>query len=310
MKRSTLRAAFAGLFAFSLFVLQTADAKDVKPEVVEKIKAALPDEAPAKPKKPRKVLIFSKTNGFRHGSIPVGALSLTMLGEKTGAYEAVHSEDESMFEPKTLAQFDAVIMLNTTGEVFRPRQLPKDADQKKAALEREERLKQSLVDFVKSGKGLAGTHSATDTYKRWDEYNKMVGGAFAGHPWHTEVPVRLLDPDHPLNKVFGGQGFTVRDEIYQFRNDTADPSDRRMLLSLAPDWDQISKGNRQDGFYPVSWIAKYGKGRTFYCSLGHRDEIYYNPVVLEHYLAGFQYALGDFDVPDEPIEVATAKAAE
>ena len=132
----------------------------------------------------------------------------------------------------------------------------------------------------------------------------MMGGAFAGHPWHTEVPVRILDAKHPLNKVFQGKGFTVTDEIYQFRPDTAQATQRRMLLSLAPDWDQLSKGNRPDGFYPISWISQYGKGRTFYCSLGHRDEIYSNPAVLEHYLAGIQYALGDLaaDASPEPVK--------
>ena len=104
-----------------------------------------------------------------------------------------------------------------------------------------------MVDFVRGGKGLGGTHSATDTYKNWKEYNTMMGGAFAGHPWHTEVPVRLLDASHPLNKVFQGKGFTVRDEIYQFRDDTASPTERKMLLSLDPSWDQLGKGKRKDG---------------------------------------------------------------
>ena len=131
----------------------------------------------------------------------------------------------------------------------------------------------------------------------------MMGGAFDGHPWHMKVPVRLLDPDHPLTKVFGGQGFTVVDEIYQFRADTANPADRRMLLSLDPNWEGIAKGKRKDRFYPISWINRYGQGRVFYCSLGHRNEIYYNPVILEHYLAGFQYVLGDLAAKDAPIDI-------
>jgi type 1 glutamine amidotransferase len=285
--------------ATGAFLVQTANAQ-VKPDVIEKIKAALPMEASAKPKSPRKVLIFSKTNGFRHGSIATGAVSLAMLGKATGAYTAVHSEDDSMFEPETLKQFDAVIMLNTTGELFRPRKLPSDPEEKKKALEREERLKQSLVDFVKSGKGLAGTHSATDTYKKWKDYNDMMGGAFAGHPWHQDVPVRNLSADHPINAAFAGEGFTVKDEIYQFRDDTALKSDRLMLLSLDGEKMDLGRGKRTDGFYPVSWVSKYGKGRTFYCSLGHRDEIYYNPAVLKHYLAGFQYALGDLEADATP----------
>ena len=275
-------------------------AAQVKPDVVKKIEAALPKSAPAKAKKARKVLIFSKTNGFRHGSIATGAKSLAMLGEKTGAYTAVHSEDDSMFEADKLKEFDAVIMLNTTGELFRPRRLPKDAAQKKAALEREERLKKNLVDFVKSGKGLAGTHSGTDTYKNWKDYNDMMGGAFAGHPWHSLVPIKNLEPGHVVNKCFEGKGFSVKDEIYQFRLNTALATDRRMLLSLDGSKMNLKRNDGRKEFYPISWVSTYGKGRTFYCSLGHRNEIYYNPLVLQHYLAGFQYALGDLPADGSP----------
>ena len=286
-------APLASLFIFALFGSITPPIKaEVKPEVVEKIKAALPQAAPAEPKMGRKVLIFTRTKGFRHGSIPTAAKSLAMLGEATGAYESVHSEDPAMFEPESLKQFDAVFMINTTGECL-------DEGDK----EKHERLKQSLADFVRGGKGLCGTHSATDTYKNWKEYNDMMGGAFAGHPWHTEVPIRLIDKEHPLNKVFEGEGFTVRDEIYQFRDDTALPKDRKMLLSLDPTWDQIDKGRRKDKFYPISWIGKFGDGRTFYCSLGHRDEIYWNPAILRHYIAGFQYAIGDLEADATPVDV-------
>ncbi|MFP6614643.1 MAG: ThuA domain-containing protein [Pirellulales bacterium] len=298
MMKYTIQLTLTLLFVFALAV--STSTAQVKPEIIQQITKALPEQAPAKPKKDRKVLLFSKTNGFRHGSIPVGVKALTMLGEKTGAYTAVHSEDESVFEADSLAKFDAVIMVNTTGEILRPRKLPGDAEGKKAALEREERLKQNLVQFVRGGKGLAGTHSATDTYKRWKEYNDMMGGAFAGHPWHMKVPITNLAPKHPLNKVFEGSSFEVTDEIYQFRDGTAEKNGRKYLLSLDPNWDGIKRGRRKDGFFPISWVGIYGGGRTFYCSLGHRNEIYFNPVVLQHYLAGFQYALGDLDADAKP----------
>jgi len=272
----------------------------VKPAIVVKIKDALPEKAPAKAKQPRKLLIFSKTAGFRHGSIPVGVAAITLMGKTTGAYEAFHTEDDSYFEPEKLKEFDAVLMLNTTGDIFRPQTKSKDKKEQDAAREREERLKQSLVDFVKGGKGLAGFHSATDTYHRWGAYNDMMGGTFAGHPWHKRVPVKNLTPSHPLNEAFSGKDFEVNDEIYQFRNDTAQPTDRRMLLALDTEKMDVSAGDRKDRLYPVSWVSKYGKGRTFYCSLGHRDEIYYNPVVLRHYLAGMQYVLGDLEVDATP----------
>ncbi|GIW80664.1 MAG: hypothetical protein KatS3mg105_2471 [Gemmatales bacterium] len=290
------------VFLPSILILALAvpASAQVKPDILAKIEKALPELAPAKPKKKHRVLIFSKTNGFRHGSIPVGVKAVTMMGDKTGAYTAFHTEDESIFEPEKLKAFDAVIMLNTTGEIFRPRKLPADPTARKATLEREERLKKSLVDFVKNGKGLAGTHSATDTYKNWKDYNLMMGGSFAGHPWHTKVPIKNLAPDHPVNAAFGGKGFEITDEIYQFRDDTAQPSDRKMLLCLDTEKMDVSKGRRKDKFYPVSWVATYGKGRTFYCSLGHRAEIYYNPMILKHYLAGFQFVLGDLEADAAP----------
>jgi hypothetical protein len=161
-------------------------------------------------------------------------------------------------------------------------------------------LKKSFEDFVAGGKGLMGTHSATDTYHGWKAFNKMMGGTFAGHPWHEKVPVKNLAPDHPLNAAFDGKDFEIADEIYQFRGDTALPNERKFLLALDTNKMDVSKGNRKDGLYPVSWVSTYEKGRTFYCSLGHREEIYFNPMILKHYLAGLQYVLGDLPADATP----------
>jgi len=289
-----LRYVLAGLTACVILfagAVQGQDKKDKKDSAIDKVMAALPDKAPAAVKQPRKLLIFSKTAGFRHGSIAIGGKALVMMGDKTKAYTAIHTEDESFFEPEKLKVFDAVFMLNTTGNCFKSKDGSKD---------REEMLKKSLADFVAGGKGLAGCHSATDTYHQWKDYNMMMGGTFAGHPWHTKVPVKNLQPSHPLNAAFGGMDFEITDEIYQFRADTALPSDRKFLLSLDTAKMDVSKGNRKDGLYPVSWLSTYGKGRTFYCSLGHRDEIYYNPMILKHYLAGIQYVMGDLQADATP----------
>jgi type 1 glutamine amidotransferase len=261
----------------------------------DKVMQALPEKAPAQPRQPRKILIFSKTAGFRHGSIAIGARAITLMGDKTGAYTAHHTEDESFFEPEKLKTFDAVFMLNTTGDCLKPKNGTKEEIQ-----QREDLLKKSLADFVASGKGLIGVHSATDTYHGWKDYNQMMGGTFAGHPWHAKVPIKNLEPRNPVNAAFDGMDFEITDEIYQFRADTALPTDRKFLLSLDTQKMDVSKGNRKDGLYPVSWIGTFGKGRTFYCSLGHRDEIFWNPAVLRHYLAGIQYALGDLEADATP----------
>ena len=278
-------------------------------KVLEKITQALPEKAPAQPKQPRKILIYSKTAGFRHGSIPVGIKAISMMGDKTGAYTALASEDESMFEADKLKAFDAVFMLNTTGDCLKPKiNDMKDKAQVERAVQREELLKKNLEEFVAGGKGLIGVHSATDTYhdKRgpfvveWPAYGKMMGGAFVSHPWNSDskVAIKNIDPKHPLNAAFDGMDFEIVDEIYQFRDDTALPNERRYLLMLDPA--KRDRGNRKDGFYPISWLSVYGKGRNFYCSLGHNDHIYWNPIVLKHYLAGIQYALGDLQADATP----------
>ncbi|MFT5121998.1 MAG: type 1 glutamine amidotransferase [Kiritimatiellia bacterium] len=280
-----LKKSFALLFTLSCFI----QAGPPKPEDITKIEAALPN-APAKAKKPRKVLLFSKTAGFRHGSIETAVVALTKLGEKTGAYSADHTEDPSYFEKDKLSQYDAVIFVNTTGEVF------------KGDKEVEERLKKNLVDFVTAGGGLAGIHSATDTYKNWKEYNDMMGGAFDGHPWHMPVPIKNLAPKNAINLDLEGADFLVTDEIYQFRKDTAKASDRKMLLALDNSKPDITGKGKYgpEALYPISWIDTYGKGRIYYCSLGHREEIYWNATVLKHYIRGIQYVLGDLDADAAP----------
>jgi type 1 glutamine amidotransferase len=132
----------------------------------------------------------------------------------------------------------------------------------------------------------------------------MMGGAFVSHPWHKAVPVKNVEPKHPLNAGFDGKDFEITDEIYTFALDTALPKERKFLLTLDPSkMEDAVKGNRkQDGPYPISWVSTYGKGRTFYCSLGHREEIYCNPAVLNHYLAGIQFALGDLEADASPTQ--------
>lgn len=280
-----------------------AESKPVPPEDIEKMEKVLPASPRTAPASPRKILIFGKCRGFVHGSIPYGAKSFEILGRKTGAYTAVVAADESAFEPESLAQFDAVLMNNATGELFSPGDVSKlpEAEQKQAT-EREARLKKSLLDFVRSGKGLIGVHAATDCSYKWPDYGKMIGGYFWGHPWHEDVTLKIDDPGHPLCVAFKGQPFAVKDEIYQFR-DPYSRTDLRVLLSLDTERTNMKKGDkikRTDGDFAVAWIHPYGKGRVFYCSLGHRNEIFWNRPVMEFYLAGIQYALGDLEADATP----------
>lgn len=280
---------------------------EVDANVVAKIAESLPEGPVTTPNQPRHVLIYSKTLGFRHGSIPTGAKAFQMLGEKTRAFTAVHSEDPAMFDADNLNQFDAVVMLNTTGDCLAPRKGDLSVEEKETL----EQRKENLREFVKNGKGLLGVHSATDTFYSWKLYGDMIGGWFTGHPWHTNVPLKVDSPNHPLTSMFdANNGFEIKDEIYQFapRGDKSSyngyqPYSRdnlRVLLSLNTDKFDVSKGARNDDDYAISWIRDFGDGRVFYSVLGHNDFIFWHPVVLQHYLAGLQFVIGDLDADATP----------
>ena len=168
------------------------------------------------------------------------------------------------------------------------------------------------MDFVKGGKGFIGIHAASDNFPTWPEAVEMIGGQFNGHPWTGggTWAVKVDDPDHVLNKSFGGKGFLIKDEIYQIKGpysrDThrvllsMDMSNARNLGPLKGKKAGEAWSGRKDNDHAISWIKRYGDGRVFYCSLGHNKEIYWNPAVLAHYLAGIQWALGDLQADDTP----------
>lgn len=223
--------------------------------------------------------------------------AIEALGKKTGAFQAVASGDPLVFLPDRLKRFDAVLMNNTHEQ--HP-MLPVNIDrlsqeQKTAARQREAMLQKSLLDFVAGGKGIVGIHAAVAG--GWPEYLEMMGGPFGGHIT-GQVWVKTNEPAHPLCAPLARQSFPVVDEIYvsqaqDFRKN------KRVLLSL--DLEKTTDpAEREDGDYLVSWVRPYGKGRVFYCSLGHSASSYQNPHVLRHYLAGIQFALGDLEADATP----------
>ena len=253
----------------------------------QKIEEALPDEAYAKPKKARKLLVFSRTVGFRHQSIATGKVALSEMGKKTGAFEAVISDDLANFEPGKIGEFDAILFLSTTQNVF------KGADN-------EELLQKSLMDFVKGGKGFVGIHAATDTFYNWPEYGEMMNGYFNGHPWRHNTKVHILpepgQEGHPLVAMFDGEPVEFKEEIYEHK-DPYDSDKVQMLLRLDPKKSGKVRGiKRKDNDFGVAWARHWDEGRVFYCSLGHNHDMFWHPKVLRHYLAGIQWALGDYEV--------------
>jgi type 1 glutamine amidotransferase len=282
-------------------------AADPRPNAkdLEKINAALPEAAPAKPKQARKVLVYTKATGFVHSSIPVAAKTFELMGEKTGAYTTVTSDDPDSFMPDNLKKFDAILMVSTTGSLFVPKGAKEDLLYKKDAplpddLAHVKMLRDSLLAFVKGGKGIMGIHAATDSSYGWKEYGTMMGGYFNGHPW-GHIVMRIEDPTNPVNAAFGGKEFEISDEIYTFK-EVYSRERQHILTTIDLAASKIDRGfNRPlDQDYAVSWLNTYGQGRVFYCSLGHNEATYWNPVVLKHYLAGLQFVLGDLEADAKP----------
>ena len=303
-KRSKLlSAALLGLWCLSLLTITAqaqspAKLRDLTAEEIQKIENAMPTKPTVQPAKPRKILVFWKCEGFFHTSIPVVNEALKIMGQKTGAFEVtVCTDDYSVFTPEKLAQFDAVCLNNTTHLKFNPKETPERCS--------------ALMDFVKSGKGIIGVHAATDNFYDWPEGQEMMGGKFTGHPWGGggTWAVKIDEPDHPLTAVFKGKGFKINDEIY--RTDPPLYSREKQLVLMSLDMSDPTTRN-VNGFKPtdadtgISWIKTWGKGRLFYCSLGHNDHIFWNPALLQYYLGGIQFALGDYKVDTTPKPIVSS----
>jgi type 1 glutamine amidotransferase/uncharacterized RmlC-like cupin family protein len=264
----------------------------ISADELQKIKDAIPDTAAARPRRARSLLVFTRAKGLVHSSIPYATKALELMAEKTGAFSIVVSDDMSIFNPESLEPFDAICFNNSNRMDFT-----------------DPAMRKSLMDFVRSGKGVVGIHAATTNFssKRpvggvdWPEAAEMIGGIFAGHHWRSgqgEWAIKIDEPDHPLNVAFKGRGFKIADEIYMYSNFQKDSV--RVLLSLDFN-DPKTAGVKKDQTYvPISWVRDWGRGRVFYCSLGHDNHVFWNAAVLRHYLDGIQFALGDLPVDTTP----------
>ncbi|MBL7833666.1 MAG: ThuA domain-containing protein, partial [Cyclobacteriaceae bacterium] len=212
-----------------------------------------------------RILVFSKTNGFRHESIADGKLALIELGKKTG-FVVDTTEDASAFTEKNLKRYRAVVFLNTTRDVLNPIQ---QTDFKR---------------FIEAGGGFAGLHAAADTEYEWPWYGKLVGAYFNGHPPGTsEAKIKQV-------KQFGDSlpnEFSATDEWYNYKSIQPD-------LEVVYNLDESTYTGGTNGTdHPIAWYHAFEGGRAFYTGLGHTREAYHNPVFLKLVLSGIQYAIGD-----------------
>ena len=297
------------------FVLAAVSSAQLTEQQARRIEAAVPQQARVAPKKPRRVLIwntpFMEQSPHKGYCIPQGDYAMRMLGEKTGAFDPVVSDDVALYLPENIERFDAIVLNNSSGPWIRPTE--RDMDRLKAygsdANEVERLLRESLLDYVAGGGGLVAYHHAIGGNTHWPEFLDLIGAGYWGHPWNEEVGIKLDEPNHPLLATFGGRDFRLADEIFQF----TEPYSRakvRVLMSL-----DTTKTNmtvpwiyRKDGDFALAWIQNHGQGRVFYCALGHRTEVWWHPQILRFYLDGIQFATGDLEANATPRPVACSRA--
>ncbi len=221
-----------------------------------------------------KVLLVTTTRGWHHESLHYGVVALQQLGIRH-FFDVVLFENPNGFTDKYLEQFQAVIFLNTTGDIF-------DSAQQKV-----------MERFIQSGKGYVGIHSASDTEYDWEWYTKLVGRMFVIHPAIQTARINIVDPNFP-----GLQGFTGTklwtDEWYEFGPEKT--SGLNYILSIdensynaKADWG-TKKGEGMGKFHPVAWYHNFDGGRAFYTALGHIPANFSDPVFLNHLYAGIFWA--------------------
>jgi type 1 glutamine amidotransferase len=228
---------------------------------------ACSDDPEAKPEPQTRVLVFSKTAGFRHDSIPAGIAAIRELGRARG-FSVTATEDASAFTRKRLRPFDAVVFLNTTGDVLDPAQ------------------QSAFRSYIRRGGGFAGVHSATDTEYAWPFYGRLIGAYFQSHPAIQQATIDVADTSQPSTRHLPRR-WTRTDEWYNF---AANPRGRVDVLATLDE--STYSGGTMGADHPISWCRRVKRGRSWYTAGGHTSESYSELAFRRHLLGGILWAAG------------------
>lgn len=226
----------------------------------------------AAPSADLRILVFSKTTGFRHNSIADGITALQDIGAANN-FQVDATEDAERFTDTGLAPYRVVVFLNTTGDILN--------EEQQAAFER----------FIQAGNGFVGVHSASDTEYDWAWYGGLVGAYFANHPAIQPAALDIVSADHPATADLPTR-WERTDEWYNFRTPPAEGVE--ILITI--DETTYSGGTMGAG-HPISWYHAYDGGRAFYTAMGHTRESYAEPLFRAHLAGAVQWAAGNADPP-------------
>ncbi|MDQ1091682.1 type 1 glutamine amidotransferase [Xanthomonas sacchari] len=216
---------------------------------------------------PERMLVFSKTAGYRHDSIPTAVATLRQLGEAEGL-AVDHSEDAGVFTADNLARYRVVAFASTTGEIL-------DADQQRA-----------FEGFVRNGGGFLGVHAAADTGYQWPWYGRLVGAWFQSHP--PGLQSTRVQPERDGRPY--GAAWPIRDELYNFRHNP-----RGQVQVVATVDERLYAGGSMGADHPIAWRHAFDGGRAWYTGLGHDAAVYADANFLAQLRQGVRYAAGRDD---------------
>jgi uncharacterized protein len=241
----------------------------------------------------KKLLVVTATQGFRHSSIPLAEKVLAGLGEQSGVFtveyarggkEGKESADlHEKLSAEALKNYDGVIFANTTGDLPLPD-------------------REAFLKWIQSGKAFIGMHSATDTFHNYRPFVEMIGGEFKSHGSQVGVECLNQDPEHPASRHLGAS-YSIFDEIYVLTS--FNRSQVHGLLTLDKEPNKLLPGD-----YPIAWCKQVGRGKLFYTSLGHREDVWLSGPYQEHILGGIKWALGLEKGDGEPQRVKVTLSKE
>lgn len=295
------------LLCIFCWIARTQGVQEFEPndEWLAKIEKIAPTQPTVKNVGKKKILVFSKATGFYHWTIPHNIEMLKILAKKTKIFEVHVGYDIEKFEKKTLKKYDAVVFNNCNpsgpdrdlfADLLRQNTSLSDAEIQNKAPDYEA----NMMNYVKKGGGLMILHGAITVQNNSMEFSKMTGGSFDYHPKQQRIHVKEVDANHPLVRAFKGKGLTHIDEPYFFKNAYFDYNFRPLLYIEVDQLEDVRKAVSNTINY-VSWIKRYGKGRVFYSSPSHNAQSLENPELLQYFLDGLQYVLGDLECDDSPV---------
>ncbi len=273
----------------------------------DKIHALAPARARFPSTERKRLLVFSLHTGFKHWVIPHAEEMVRILGAKSGAFEVVASKDIAEFEPARLRSYHAVVLNNTCSkgdfrnlfyDVLRERAQATDEARKQQAAA----LEKSLLAYVEGGGGLLVMHGGVTTLNNSPEFSRLIGASFDYHPPQQRFTVRVEDRGHPLTAAFTAGEFSHVDEPYFYKNAYAERDFRPLLSFRNAEIQKQRKGQEKtEGRTYVAWIRAHGRGKVMYASPSHNAQSFENPQLLQFFLDGLQYVVGDVKCDDSPL---------